>query len=343
MRFISSLGQIRHHLRHRFAPRALILLYHRIVDLPSDPQLLGVTPRRFAEQLEVVRKYGHPLRLQDLDRALREGKVPRRAVVFTFDDGYADNLHNARPLLERYHIPATVFVASGFIGNPHEFWWDELDRLLLQPGTVPERLELRVDGRTYRWESSLAAEYSEDDYWRASGWHIEQPKDPGPRQRLYRSLYQLLHNLPDATRQQLLMNIREWAGEGSNGRPTHRTMSAEEVARLAEGDLIEVGAHTVTHPVLAALPATAQRDEIQGSKVELEQILNRPVASFAYPHGAYTDETLALVREAKYVYACSSDTDAVWRGADCFRLPRVVVRDWNGDIFARWLRGWFGG
>jgi peptidoglycan/xylan/chitin deacetylase (PgdA/CDA1 family) len=120
-------------------------------------------------------------------------------------------------------------------------------------------------------------------------------------------------------------------------------MSAEEVVRLAEGDLVEVGAHTVTHPVLAALPPTAQRDEIQGSKVELEQILNRPVASFAYPHGAYTDETRALVRDAKYVYACSSDTDAVWQGADCFRLPRVVVRDWDGDTFARWLRGWFGG
>jgi peptidoglycan/xylan/chitin deacetylase (PgdA/CDA1 family) len=342
MRFIGSLRHFPEHLRRRFAPRALIVLYHRVVDLPSDPQLLGVTPRHFAEQLEAVRKYAHPLRLQDLASALRAGDVPRRAVVFTFDDGYADNLLSARPLLERYDIPATVFVASGHVGNPYEFWWDELDLLLL-PGTVPEKLELNVNGSTYRWEAGEAAEYSEEDYERDRGWHIEQPEDPGPRQRLYRSLYQLLHNLPEAARQQLLKEVRGWSGAAPIGRPTHRTMSPEEVVRLAEGDLIEVGAHTVTHPVLALLPALAQRDEIRGSKAHLEVLLNRPVTSFAYPHGAYTDETLALVREAGFACACSSDTDAVWRGADCFRLPRVVVRDWNGEEFARWLKGWFGG
>jgi peptidoglycan/xylan/chitin deacetylase (PgdA/CDA1 family) len=339
---VGTARRVARYLQHRFAPRALIVLYHRVVDLPSDPQLLGVTPRHFAEQLEVVRKHAHPLRLQDLVKVLRAGMVPRRAVVITFDDGYVDNLSNAKPLLERYDIPATVFATSGHVGIPHEFWWDELDRLVLQPGTVPEKLDLRVNGSTYRWEAGEAAQYSEEDYERHRGWHIEQPEDPGPRQRLYRSLYQLLHNLPEAERQRLLDEVRGWSGAGPDGRPTHRTMAPDEVMRLAEGDLIEVGAHTVTHPVLAALTAVAQRDEIWGSKAHLEELLNRRVTSFAYPHGAYTDETLALVKEAGYACACSSDTDAVWQGADCFGLPRVVVRDWDGEVFAQWFKGWLG-
>lgn len=97
-----------------------------------------MTPHHFGEHLEVLRKYGQPIRLQQLTQAHRDGNIPHHAVVVTFDDGYANNLNNAIPLLERYHIPATVFIATGQSGRKREFWWDELDRLLLQPGILPE-------------------------------------------------------------------------------------------------------------------------------------------------------------------------------------------------------------
>jgi peptidoglycan/xylan/chitin deacetylase (PgdA/CDA1 family) len=335
-----GLRQVAGGLKYVFGAQALILMYHRVVDLPNDPYLLAVRPHHFADHLQIIRRHCFPIKLQQLVKALRDGNIPKRAVVITFDDGYADNLYNAKPLLECYDIPATVFVTTGHVGHLCEFWWDELDRLLLQPGTLPSRLELCLDGRAWQWELGEAATYTTADYQRDRNWHIEREDGPTPRHRLHRSLYQLLHNLTEKHKQQLLDDLRIWAGAQPMGRPTHRILTRDEVVRLAEGGLIEIGAHTVTHPALARLPVTTQRDEIRWSRAHLEEMLNHPVTSFAYPHGSYTQETLAVVREAGFSSACSSDTEVVRRGADAFQLPRICVRDWDGQTFSRWLRGW---
>jgi len=334
--------RVSHYLRHRFAPRALILLYHRVADLPADPQLLCTSPQYFEEHLQILRKYTQPMDLETLIKKLIEGRLPRRAVVLTFDDGYADNLYNARPLLERFDIPATVFVATGQIGRQEEYWWDELDRLLLQPGTIPEVLSLTHYGSTDQVQIGETQVYPEQEYRRYLDWHIEQPVDPTRRHALYRSLYHHLHAMPEKERQASLAELRSWAGVTSGGRPSHRTLSAEEIVDLADGGLIAIGAHTISHPALAGLPSAVQCAEIQGSKTRLGEILGQPVTSFAYPHGSYSEETLAIVRELGFSCACSSDADAVWTGADYFRLPRVVPRNWDGEEFSRWIRGWMG-
>jgi peptidoglycan/xylan/chitin deacetylase (PgdA/CDA1 family) len=337
------LRQAAQRLKHRFASRALILMYHRVTELPNDPNLLAITPPHFAQQMEVIRRYGVPMRLAQLVEALQNGKVPNRAVVVTFDDGYADNLYNAKPLLERYDIPATFFVTTGHIGHPREFWWDELDRLLLQPGTLPPILELGLNGRTWQWELGETATYTTADYERHRDWHIEQQDDPTPRQRLHRSLYQRLHPLIEEEQQQLLGELRTWAGAEPIGRPTHRTLAQDELVHLADGGLVEIGAHSVTHPVLAGLSVVVQRHEVWRSRAHLEEMLNRPVTSFAYPYGSYTQETLAVVQEAGFSSACATDAAMVQRGTDGFRLPRIAVRDWDGETFARRLKVWFGG
>lgn len=343
IRGIGRLRRAARRLRNRFAPGVLILLYHRVVELPSDPYLLGVTPQHFAEHLEILRQHGCVMRLQQLIQALQDGNLPHRGVVVTFDDGYADNLYNAKPLLERYDIPATVFVSSGNIGQEREFWWDELDRLLLQPGTLPETLHLNVNESTYQWELGSAADYSEDDLGRDRWWHLYQKDDPSMRQHLFRSLHQLLNSLPRSERWQVLDELSVWAGAGLRGRSTHRTLSPEEVVHLAEGELVEVGAHTVNHPVLSTLPVAVQQDEIRQSKAALEEILGHPVTSFAYPHGSrsdYTTETVTVAQEAGFACACSNFADLVWRGTDHFQLPRVIVQDWDGETFARRLEEW---
>jgi peptidoglycan/xylan/chitin deacetylase (PgdA/CDA1 family) len=338
-RGMRRLRQAAGYLKYRFASQALILMYHRVAELPNDPYLLAVSPKHFAQQMEVIRRYGVPMRLGRLVDALQEGKIPKRAIVLTFDDGYADNLYNAKPLLERYDIPATVFVTTGHVGQLREFWWDEVDRLLLQPGTLPPLLELSLNGRRWRWELGNTATYTTADYEWHRDWQIEQQDDPTSRQRVFRSLYQRLHTLTAEDRQQLLGELRTWAGAEPIGRPTHRTLSPDEVVHLAEGGLVEIGAHSVTHPMLAALGVVAQQEEIRCSRAHLEEMLNHPVTSFAYPHGSYTPETLAVVRQAGFSSACSSDTALVRRRTNGFRLPRICVRDWDGETFARWLKG----
>ncbi len=316
-------------------------MYHCVAEVGSDPWSLYVTPSHFAEHLEVLRKYGHPLQLQQLNQALQDGNCPRGAVAVTFDDGYANNLHNAKPLLERYDIPATVFLTTGSIGQKFEFWSDELDRLLLQPGKLPEALELSINGSTYQWELGEAANYSDDEYRRYRHWSASSNEVPSPRHSLYRALYALLYPMLESKRRNIIDELLLWAGAEPVSRTTHRTLSLEEVFALHQGKLIEVGSHAVTHPLLSALPVAWQQNEIQQSKACLEEIIGHPVRSFAYPYGDYTTETVALVREAGFACACSTNEVAAWGRTDRFQLPRFHVEDWDGEEFARRLSSWF--
>jgi len=342
-----GLGELRRAaqwLRGRFAPRALILLYHRVAEVTSDPQLLCVTPGHFSEHLEILRKHSHLMQVLQLTRTLQDEDLPRRTVVITFDDGYADNLYNAKPLLERYDVPATVFVATGYLGQEREFWWDELEGLLLQPGILPEILEMKRNGKTLKFTLGEAASYSEERYRCYQGWHMEMKDDPSPRHRVYRSLCMLLRELPGRDLRKKLDELQAWAGRETKIRPTHCTISTDELLNLAEGGLLEVGAHTKTHPILSLLTAEEQLVEVQGSKTKLEEILGRSVQGFAYPYGLqsdYTADTSAIVQQAGFKLACANFSGMVWRGTDCFQLPRVLVRDWDGEEFSRQLGRWF--
>ena len=325
--------------------RVLILLYHRVAKLKSDPWGLAVTPRRFDEHLEVLRQHAKPVRLRELSRGLRDGVLPERAVVVTFDDGYADNLHNAKPLLERHDVPATVFVVSGFVGRKREFWWDELGRWLLRPGVLPDTLTLRVGGNTHRWELGEAAQYSVEQFRRHRGWRAWQ-RIPTPRHGLYLSLCDLLRPIGEAERESKLDELRGWVVAAPERRPNHRPLSPVEIGKLDEGGLVEVGAHTVAHPVLSALPWVSQRSEIAESKARLENVVRNTVTSFAYPFGKshdYTAETVDLVRRAGFGCACSTFAGAVGGSSDRFQLPRMYVRNWDGDRLAQRLGKWFDG
>ena len=102
-------------------PRGLIFLYHRIASTPTDPWSLNVTPDHFAEHLQVLESYGDPVSLPQLLERFQDRDTSDRMIAVTFDDGYPDNLHTAKPLLERFAVPATVFVTVGALGDQLNF------------------------------------------------------------------------------------------------------------------------------------------------------------------------------------------------------------------------------
>lgn len=329
-------------LRNRIFPGALILMYHRVTELGTDPWGLAIHPKNFEEQLEVLKTHGIPIQLAELNQILYSVGDLRSRVIVTFDDGYADNFYHAKPLLEKYNIPATFFIATAGIGRLKEFWWDELDRIFLQPGTLPSLLELSIGDKLYKWTLNTHATYTDVDYENHQDWSAETTSSPTDRHLLYRQIYTLLASVSVQERQSLLATLRQWAKTDEIGRPTHRTLSLEELVVLGESELIEIGAHTSTHPFLSELSAEDQRREIKASKDYLEDILMRPIQTFSYPHGRYTKESVDIVKELGFHCACSSLVGNIRPGVDRFLLPRVVVGNWNGDEFSKWLLGWIG-
>jgi peptidoglycan/xylan/chitin deacetylase (PgdA/CDA1 family) len=336
---IRQLRRIAQNVKNRFMPRAMILLYHRVAELQSDPQLLSVSPQHFCEHLEVLRKYYKAISLKELVEALHDGNISRNSFVITFDDGYADNLYKAKPLLESYNIPATFFVTTGYIGRNREFWWDELENVMLGTPELPDQLTLEINGQTYCWqlEKDVGSACSDEN------WHVLMPARPKSSEIAYRELAKSLRIIERDDKEALLAKLFTWAGLNREVRPDYRALGTEEVRMLADGGLVEVGAHTMTHPVLSSLTLNAQRVEIARSKQKLEEMLNLPVTGFSYPFGGrgdFTTETVRLVRDIGFNCACSNYPGYVRWGTDPFELPRFLVRDWDGDEFAQRLEDW---
>ncbi len=302
-------------LRSRFTGGALILGYHRVADVQEDPYRLCVSSQHFAEHLEVIRRHTHPMGLSALLDALDAGQLPDRAVVMTFDDGYADLLEQVRPLLDRHDVPATAFIVAGSLGRP--FWWDELAGALLASDAHTTPASALDSG---------APPLGQSDGDKAN-----------VRVRTVLAMYQTLRQSSGEERERAIAELAEQGGSPRVTGRLPRALTADEVAELASSGLIEIGSHTLSHATLASLSTAQQRREILESKRSLEELLQRPVRSFSYPDGSVSGETAELVRQAGFRCGCTSDQDVVRLRSDPFRLPRFWARDWSGADFERWL------
>lgn len=298
-------------------PAGVVLLYHRIADLEFDPQCLAVSPARFASHLDVIVRHGIPMPLRTMLCRARAGTLLPGSVAITFDDGYADNLTNAAPLLAKASVPATVFLSTGPIVDGREFWWDALERCLLTP----------------------------EDVARHAAWNVTQRSCPTPRHREYLELCIRLKTVDAVTRESVLVGLFASAGLSATPRQTHRPLSREEVSILAAMPGITVGAHTVTHPSLAALSADEQLSEIACSRRTLEAMTGRSIVDFAYPFGGQDDVsqlTVDAARASGLSSACTTASGSINAGTDHLRVPRAVVRNWTAEEFSERLFSWTG-
>jgi len=298
---------IKNHFLNLIDSPIIILVYHRVTDLPSDPELLAVSPENFRLHMQFLKQQFHILRFEEDWSHLKEP-----AVVVTFDDGYADNILEALPILEEVGVPATFFVSTGHIGTYKEFWWHRLEAMLLRDGEFPSGFTLDDAryGRTWNTGSS------------------EQ------RKALYNTLSGLMLKTAPEQREDWLNQLKKWSGPGNEVKNIHRSMSRAEIKTLAASPWATIGAHTVTHSVLSALSEEQQRKEIFTSKKDLEEMAGKEITTFSYPFGRKIDYdriSVRLCREAGFVKAASNFPGQIHRWTDPFQLPRHLVRNWDID------------
>jgi peptidoglycan/xylan/chitin deacetylase (PgdA/CDA1 family) len=295
------------------------------------------SPANFEKHLRIIQEHYHPLSLTQLGRGIQNNNLPRNSVVITFDDGYADNLWNAAPLLEKYEIPATIFVTSGFIDQPIEMFSDILEHILLGLDKLPKTLQIEVKGKIIKWDL-------DNPNLRSVTWNIQSSWDPSARHRCYREIHQLMRSLEPEERQNILSQLFLWSDCTDIYRTERRIMSSEELRKISKSGLIEIGAHTISHPMLAKQSFPLQQQEIFGSKKQLEKILGNEINSFAYPYGgpdAIDLHTISYVKGAGYCRACDNVSGTINSKSDPFALPRFLIRDWDSKMFYQQLKNAF--
>jgi peptidoglycan/xylan/chitin deacetylase (PgdA/CDA1 family) len=294
----------------------LVLLYHRVTTLDRDPHQLAVTPERFADHLGVLCRHGRPMTLASL--VAERGTLPSGAFAITFDDGYADVLETAAPLLADAGVPATVFVTAGGSDVGREFWWDELERHLLDGARLPARLTLPIDGAAIEWDASSET----------------------ARQTTYVDLCARLRRMTGASRRRTLDALAAITGVPIEPRPSHRRLSNDQIAALSRSSGITIGSHTMSHSALAGIPADERQRELAGAKSALEAVTGTAVNTMAYPFGGASDlpDGIAVdARAAGVTLACTTQPDSVRVDTDPLHVPRLVIRNWAREEFsARW-------
>jgi peptidoglycan/xylan/chitin deacetylase (PgdA/CDA1 family) len=311
-------------------------MYHRVAIERSDPWGLCVSPMHFEEHLDVLRRQRSVVSMEELHRRVLARDVAPGTVALTFDDGYVDNLLAAEPLLRQYDVPATVFVASGYTDRGCEFWWDELERIVLAPVALPARMTIPFPDGPHTLDLGTSALYSLEAAARHMHWRAYLSDPPTERHAAFLATWEQLVTLQDAEQWSALRSLLDAAGLAPAMRPSCRPMTAGEIRALARGGVMEIGAHTLTHPALPSLSPLEQEREIRVGAAVLASILGHPVHGFSYPHGRFTDDTVRIVRDAGFAYACAG-VPSQSAALDAFALGRVGVPDCDGDGFLAML------
>lgn len=320
-------------------PVSIVLMYHRIGISPIDPWALSVTPDLFEEQLQVLKETGLVVPVsQMLEQFYAEGK-PIPSVAITFDDGYEDNYSHAKPLLEKYDLPATFFVCTGYLGKPKEFWWDELAHLILFTQKLPPLLSLSINRTPFTFnlhsEHILTKEIKDEHrFW--NGYR----KPLTLRSQLYMKLWHLLSPIPSWEQEILLSEIREWAGKERQSLNKIHVMSQNQLCLMAKTKLFSIGAHTVSHPLLPGQSKEIQYEEISQSKQILQSLTHQNIDLFAYPSGKYNDCTIQILTQLKFKAAFTTVKKPIQYKEDPYRLGRFQVNNWTGAEFKKSLSHW---
>ena len=281
--------------------RLSILIYHRV--LPEIDPLFPteVDAKTFDAHMGQCAECFRIIPLLEAVKGLRRGNLPARAACITFDDGYADNAEIALPILQKHGIPATFFVATGFLDGGR-MWNDTVIELVRRaPG---QWLDLGAMGLGRFAIGSI----------------------PQRQQTIYALLGKLKY-LSMETRQSQVDEMRTRIPVML---PENLMMTSNQIRQLHNSGM-EIGGHTVNHPILARLEKAAAQAEIANGKETLENIIRAPVKLFAYPNGKpgqdYHWGHVEIIRNLGFEGAVSTSWGSAKGGGDLYQLPRFTPWD----------------
>jgi peptidoglycan/xylan/chitin deacetylase (PgdA/CDA1 family) len=280
--------------------KLFILIFHRVLDKPDFMRPDEVDISKFFWQMELLSKYFNVLPLDVALKKWQTQSLPSRAVCITFDDGYADNYHNALPILKKFNLSAVFFIASGFL-NGGRMWND----------TVIEAIR-----NLQQMELNLSA----------IGLGRFNVSDQENKYQSAMQIIQKIKHLDPETRAEHAAFI----ATQSHSLPDDLMMTSEQIIQLQKNGM-EIGGHTITHPILAKLDNERAWLEITGNKTFLENLLNHPIRSFAYPNGKpnqdYRPQQIPLISKAGFQAAVSTRGGVCDQTSDIWQLPRFTPWD----------------
>ena len=293
--------------------RLSVLIFHRVLAEPDPLFPDDMHARRFDEVCAWLKSWFNVLPLDEAVARLKTGSLPARAACITFDDGYADNHHVALPILQRHGLNATFFIATGFLDGGR--MWNDTIIESIRACSLPV-LDLSTLGLGRHAQGSL------DD-----------------RRAAIASLIAQIKYRPVDERTVITEQLAQLAGVQP---PDDLMMTSNEVKAMRHAGM-QIGAHTVSHPILARLSDEQARQEIEGSKRFLEQLLDDRVGLFAYPNGKpgedYTPQTVDVVRSLGFDAAVSTQWGASRASTDQLQIPRFTPWDRTRFRFGARLLG----
>jgi peptidoglycan/xylan/chitin deacetylase (PgdA/CDA1 family) len=281
--------------------RLTILIFHRVLPAP-DPMFPDVPDvRHFDEILRWLGSWLNVIPLDAASRALAAGSLPERAAAITFDDGYADNFIHAMPRLRAHGMSATFFVVTGALDGGR--MWND---------TIIEAIRCCRDAELDLSDVGL-------------GRHALTSAEA--RRAASEAVIDSLKYRVASDRLATAERVAELAKVAP---PNDLMMTTEQVKSMRRAGM-QIGAHTVSHPILARLSRPDARREMADSKTCLEEILGEKVSLFAYPNGKpgedFGDDHTALAREIGFDAAFTTAPSAARPGCDLMRLPRFTPWD----------------
>ena len=297
---------------HFASPRAVILMYHSVVEDPAETATtirISQSRASFEWQISRLAKRFKPVSFDEVVGFVANGRpLPKGAVAVTFDDGFADNYEVALPILQRYGIPAMFYIMVNAVDSGVPPWYCRL---------------------TYVFHSTVLSTWTHP-----TSSKIFQLGDPAERTAALSAAWDLGAALSGEAQDRFMSEVQNVLQVAPLSAGSKLMMDWSQVRALKKSGHL-IGAHTLSHPNLAHVPVQEARSEIQGCKQKLEQELGEAVPHFSYPHPAlnpeWSPQTLELTRQAGFQSAVLTKAGAVQPGHDPLALMRIPGDEDSGS------------